>query len=228
MNNFIEVIAIVEGKTEQDFIKNILSPYLSVRNIFITATQVSKPGSKGGDVKYSRVVNDNHLKQRSNTIVTTMLDLYGLKEWPKLQQIRSNRIYDNMLENLYTETNNALKGRFKEHEIEHRIIFYFSIYEFEALLFSDPELLAKGLSIKVDEINKILDKFNSPEKINNNPNSSPSKQLNRLTQDGNLKKISQGISIAKEIGIDKMRAKCPHFNLWVKQLENLTRNTTYL
>ena len=79
MNDYIEVIAIVEGKTEQDFIKNILSPYLSVRNVFIKATQVSKPGSKGGDVKYSRVVNDieNHLKQRSNTIITTMLGNSG-------------------------------------------------------------------------------------------------------------------------------------------------------
>lgn len=54
MNNFIEVIVIVEGKTEQIFIETVLAPYLAPKNIFMTATQISKPGQKGGDVKFSR------------------------------------------------------------------------------------------------------------------------------------------------------------------------------
>ncbi len=46
------------------------------------ATQVSKPGQKGGDVKFVKVRNDiiRHLKQREDTIVTLFLDYYGLAE----------------------------------------------------------------------------------------------------------------------------------------------------
>ena len=47
MSDYIEVIAIVEGKTEQIFIESILAPYLGYKGIGIRATQVSKPGQKG-------------------------------------------------------------------------------------------------------------------------------------------------------------------------------------
>jgi len=73
MSSDINVIAIVEGKTEQVFIEKILAPYLGDRNIGIRATQVSKPGQKGGDVRFARAKNDirNHLKQRPDIYVTT-------------------------------------------------------------------------------------------------------------------------------------------------------------
>lgn len=58
MSDYIEVIAIVEGKTEQVFVEQVLKPYLEEKMIFISATQASKPGQKGGDVKFSRVIND--------------------------------------------------------------------------------------------------------------------------------------------------------------------------
>ncbi len=113
MSNYIEVIVIVEGKTEQIFVESILAPYLGyngheadlvlaqiclttnlkinligyvlfhIKNIGMKATQVSKPGQKGGDVRFSRVKKDlrNHLKQRSDTYISTFVDYYGIKEW---------------------------------------------------------------------------------------------------------------------------------------------------
>ncbi|MGI6657283.1 MAG: DUF4276 family protein [Desulfobulbus sp.] len=68
MSDFIEVIAIVEGKTEEIFINSLLKPYLAEKKIFMTPTQVSKPGQKGGDVRFERVKRDieNHLKQRAD------------------------------------------------------------------------------------------------------------------------------------------------------------------
>jgi len=82
MNNYIEVIVIVEGKTEQTFIESILAPYLGLKYIGMRATQVSKPGQKGGDVKFTRVKKDvrNHLKQRRDTYISTFVDYYGIKE----------------------------------------------------------------------------------------------------------------------------------------------------
>jgi hypothetical protein len=88
---YIEVVAIVEGKTEQIFIEALLAPYLAQKNIFLTATQVSKPGQKGGDVSFERVKKDLelHLKQRSDTYVTILVDYYGTKEWPGMDKVTS-------------------------------------------------------------------------------------------------------------------------------------------
>lgn len=72
MNKYVEVMAIVEGATEESFIKQVLAPYLGYKNIGMHATQVTKPGQKGGDVRFERVKNDiiRHLKQKPDTIVT--------------------------------------------------------------------------------------------------------------------------------------------------------------
>ncbi len=89
MSKFIEVIAIVEGKTEQVFIEMVLAPYLAMKNIFVSATQITKPGQKGGDVRFVRAKQDigSHLKQRGDTFVTTFIDYYGTKEWPGLDTL---------------------------------------------------------------------------------------------------------------------------------------------
>jgi hypothetical protein len=46
MNKYIIVQVIVEGQTEEKFIKQILQPYLSLKNIFITPTITSKKVKK--------------------------------------------------------------------------------------------------------------------------------------------------------------------------------------
>jgi len=40
MSSCIEVMVIVEGKTEESFIKKLVSPYLARNNIFMHATQI--------------------------------------------------------------------------------------------------------------------------------------------------------------------------------------------
>lgn len=82
VNDFLEVVVLVEGQTEQKFVNEVLSPYMAAKNIFLTPIVISKKGQKGGDVKFQRVKTDicNHLKQRNDTIISTFVDYYGLKE----------------------------------------------------------------------------------------------------------------------------------------------------
>jgi hypothetical protein len=79
MNKSVEIVALVEGNTEQIFIQNLVLPYLAPRGIYITPIQISKPGQKGGDVKFPRVQNDigMHLKQRSDTYLTLLSIITG-------------------------------------------------------------------------------------------------------------------------------------------------------
>lgn len=221
-NEYIEVIAIVEGKTEQIFIESILAPYLAVKNIFISATQVSKPGQKGGDVKFSRTIKDigNHLKQRSDTFVCTFVDYYGVKEWPGVEQVPKGATPNQLAETVNNASQQAVVEYYPELQTTRRYIPYLAVHEFEALLFSDAEILAAKLSVNPIEIQHVLNACGEPEAINNSPMTAPSKRLDAWSH-GKFKKTSTGIAIARDIGVSAMRQKCPIFNAWLDKLEQL-------
>lgn len=104
---------------------------------------------------------------------------------------------------------------------ERRFIPYISVHEFEALLFSDSTSLAEAIEIKENKITCILDECGEPEAINNKQETAPSKRLDKLSKNGKFPKTTKGITIATEIGIDKIRGKCPVFNNWIAKLESL-------
>lgn len=132
MSKFIEVIAIVEGKTEQVFIEKVLAPYLAFKNIFISATQITKPGQKGGDVRFVRAKQDigNHLKQRGNTFVTTFIDYYGTKEWPGLDSLAPALEPAQISHHLHQATKEAVNALFGNTRSEERFIPYIAMHEF--------------------------------------------------------------------------------------------------
>lgn len=221
MSDYMEVIAIVEGKTEQVFIESILAPYLLRKQIYITATQISKPGQKGGDVRFVRAQRDirSHLKQRADTYVTTFIDYYGTKEWPGLDTVQANMTPEQISRHINTETKNAVNALFGGNQSERRFIPYMAMHEFEALLFSDTAILAENLECNEAAIKKVVQLCGEPEAINNSPNTAPSKRLDGWSSSGKIPKTSLGIAIAKEIGIEKMRLQCPQFNHWIASFE---------
>jgi hypothetical protein len=227
MSDYIEIIAIVEGKTEQIFIEKILAPYLGHKNIGIHATQVSKPGQKGGDVRFSRVKRDLeiHLKQRPDTYVTTFIDYYGTKEWPGLDLVPSQAFPAQIAQTINEATQAQVVLLFSGQQAERRFIPFVAVHEFEALLFSDAGILADQLGIDETKIVTVLSECGSPEAINNNPLTAPSKRLDVWSNNGKFLKTTMGITIAKQIGIEKMRSECPLFNEWLSMFEAIQRGT---
>jgi hypothetical protein len=225
MSNYIQVIAIVEGKTEQVFIEKILAPYLGYKNIGIRATQVSKPGQKGGDVRFSRVKRDleGHLKQRVDTYVTTFIDYYGTKEWPGLDSVPLQASPEIIAKTVNDATRLKVVSLFSEQQAERRFIPFVAVHEFEALLFSDAEILAQQIGVNVSEISAVIAACGSPEAINNNPQTAPSKRLDAWSANNKFLKTTTGISVAEKIGIEKMREKCPLFNSWLEVFEQIQR-----
>ncbi len=221
MSKFIEVIAIVEGKTEQVFIEKVLAPYLAMKNIFISATQITKPGQKGGDVRFVRAKQDrgNHLKQRNNTFVTTFIDYYGTKEWPGLDNLAPALAPAQISAHLHQETRQAVNELFRDHRSEERFIPFVAMHEFEALLFSDSEVLSAEMNVDTEVVDAVIAEYGEPESINNSPEIAPSKRLDEWAPYGKFAKTTVGIAIAQRIGIPKMREMCPLFNDWLEQLE---------
>lgn len=95
------------------------------------------------------------------------------------------------------------------------------MYEFEALLFSNPQILAREIRVSENKVQSILTQCREPENINDCPNTAPSKRLETLCD--RFKKTSTGINIAQKIGIDTIREKCHLFNDWLSKLEKIEK-----
>ena len=113
-----------------------------------------------------------------------------------------------------------VKGILPDCHVERRYIPFVAVHEFEALLFSDAAILSKELGIDVALVNDVLERCGSPEQINNHPETSPSRRLLDWTN-GHYGKATRGIVLARQIGIDRMRAQCPNFHAWLSRLESL-------
>lgn len=95
---------------------------------------------------------------------------------------------------------------------------FLALHEFEAWLYSDIEVTASVMLApdKVQELRQAVGGLN-PEEINEGIESAPSKRLLRVFPA--FRKALHGPTAAKRMGLDAIRSRCPHFNEWMKRLE---------
>lgn len=215
------IYILAEGQTEEQFVDAILFPHLSEMGIYATPVIVStkhiKSGRKfkGGVTSYERVRKDilRLLGDRNASLVTTMIDYYGLPEtFPGRGAPHGKTPFEKAV---YVET--AWAG-----DINNRkFLPYLSLHEYEALLFSKPDEITKAFGRKdlQSAVQGITDSFRTPEEINDDPLSAPSKRLQAMFPDYN--KPFYGRLIAERIGLQTMRHECRHFNEWLSRIENI-------
>ena len=104
-----------------------------------------------------------------------------------------------------------------------RFIPYVQMYEFEALLFSSPNSFAKSLGKEnlIEKLEGIVSEFETPEHINDSPQTAPSKRIEKLIP--GYEKPIMGNLAAIEVGINTMQEKCIIFNDWLKRLQGLQK-----
>jgi hypothetical protein len=219
----IRVHVICEGQTEEMFVNEMLLPIFQPKGIVLVPALLGEPGHKGGLVKIERVVKDVRLRLLNDTTAycTLLIDFYGIStKFPGYQQaIRMNQHV--------TKSKTMISAMVQAIEIEvgsnamRRFIPYIQMYEFEALLFSDPSHFASALGRPYlsDDLLKIRNKFRSPEEINDSPLTAPSKRIEELYPA--FEKPIHGIFGAIEIGIEKIRTECPLFSDWLRHIEKL-------
>lgn len=203
------VIVYCEGPTEETFVNRLLAPFLYPSEVYLTASPCN------GVSKYSIIKRDlNSLcKSDPNAIVTTMLDYYALpSDTPGINSGESRDIYQRV---------RRIESAIQDDVGVNNLLPNLMVHEFEALLFSKPECFSYcGLSNRaIQQLCFIRDKFDSPEHINNSPNTAPSKRI--LAIHPTYIKPLDGYNIAKDIGIDLMRQECQHFNEWLERLMRL-------
>lgn len=219
----IRIHVICEGQTEELFVNEVLSRAVAKKNIFLHPSLIGKPGHKGGNFKYERLLRDakNRLLGDTEAYCTTFFDFYGLPEdFPGKAEAESESDFSGKADRLLSILIERLRYDIGSEAVR-RFIPYVQMYEFEGLLFSEPEKLASGLGR--DDLTKsfseIRGKFPTPEAINNSQMTAPSKRILRLMP--NYEKPINGSLAALEIGIEAMRRECSRFNQWVIKLEDL-------
>lgn len=197
-----------------------MHPILLKKNIFMIPIIISTSGQKGGNVRFAHAINDImlHMKQRDDTYVTLFVDYYGIKgDWPGLESAKTQKIPVKIAKIINDDTRKAVYSQLHDYGSSRRFVPNIAVHEFEALLFSDAKEIACQLGIKEKLVEAILKECGEPETINNSSMTAPYKRLEKLYD--RYKKTITGITIAKAIGIIKMREKCPVFNNWLNIFE---------
>jgi hypothetical protein len=211
-----------EGASEEIFVEEMLRPHLLDFGKYVEVRQIltnRKQKARGGMPSFKKIQQDitQWIKEQPTAWHTTMIDLYGLKtDFPGYVASKNLRYDTRVLE---------IERQFEEQINHWRFIPYIQLHEYEALLFSGPDVMEEWLSLYNDvptgHFSNIRQKFDSPEQINDSVHTAPSKRIIALIGDSNYDKVDDGLFILKEIGLEKIRKECPHFNAWLTRLEEL-------
>ena len=225
--NNIRLNFIVEGQTEETFVNRQLKPHLAQRliSVYVRCVQTSRKRNikhRGGVPSYaqargdiSRWMREQPQPKHRNVRFTTMFDLFRLPEdFPGYRAAahepdpgrRAIALENAMLEDIGDE----------------RLVPYIQVHEFEALVLADPQELSSlypESAAGVRQLVTIAGDYRSPEEINGDPTTAPSKRI--LQKIPNYRKSASGPTITGRIGLPTLRDKCPHFGKWVDRLEAL-------
>ena len=196
----------VEGSTEEAFVKRLLVDYLAEKGIFV------QPFPLGGNITIQRVASDMANFSWSFDFVTSLVDFYGFKDKGK-----------KTIEELKRDIFDEVVKKIRRSNLDQRRIFpYIQRYEFEGLLFSDVESFRTVPGVDeecLEKLGQVRQQFETPEQINDNSVTAPSKRIEALIPIYN--KFLHGPLVAGETGLDSMRNECPRFNEWLNHLESL-------
>ena len=165
---------------------------------------------RGGVSRYAKIKNELMIlcKSHPHEYVTTMFDYYAMpSDTPGIADATAD-IFERI---------SKIESIIDENIGERNCKFHFMLHEFEGILFSKPETfsLIAGNEIVI-AIQRIREEFETPEHINNSPETAPSKRLEALIP--GYAKIKNGTQISEAIGIHTIMEQCPHFKRWIQDM----------
>jgi hypothetical protein len=212
------VLLLVEGSTEERFVKTVVQPHLWNYNvslqpkIVMTKRAIGATSFKGGG-DFSKIAADIRrlLGDTDASAVTTLFDFYG---FPTNVPGAVAATFDDV---------DRLERAFAAAVADERFRPYLQRHEFEAFLFIDPELTAHAAlnAAKAAQVAAHCSGFTCVEDINNDPMTAPSKRLQKAL--GSYSKPLLGSAVTSRLGIERIRAGAPRFSSWLTWLEQLGR-----
>lgn len=221
------VLTVVEGFTERAVVEQTFAPYLGARGLSVHAKVIGKPGHKGGVRNFEAVRKEilALLRQERSSHVSTFFDYYGLPEdWPGVRAAKGKKARD-IAAIVEAAMRGEVQSKMDAAGDPSRFAPYVQMHEMEALLFSDPKVMATVFERPDLEPRfiQILSECGECEEINDHEATAPSKRIERLFP---AYRKGSGIRahapiIVRRIGVDQLRQACPHFNEWMTTLERI-------
>ena len=205
----------VEGQTEEEFVKNVLADHLRGRHVEATPILVGRSRGKsgGGNVSVHRLASDMAMLFRGFDFVTSLVDFYGfVGKGDSSPAELEERIHDAVCD--------KLTGNWDQS----RVFPYVQKHEFEGLLFSNVEVFQTLIDLpeeSIQELRRIREAFPTPEDINDNTATAPSKRIASIIP--RYDKVLYGSIVAMDTELDVIRDACPRFGNWLGRLESLGR-----
>ena len=211
--SLIRLAISVEGRTEEEFVKSVLAPHLQQSPVTPTAIQLGRARSRrgGGNVSIERLASEMAGLYYNFDAVTSLVDFYGFRG-------KGDRKVEELEEHLAQEIQKKVSSGWDQR----KVIPYVQKHEFEGLLFSNVNAFSAVTGATdqlVDRLREVRSRFPSPEDINDNPDTAPSKRIKMLIPE--YQKVVAGPLIARETGLETIRAECPRFAQWLARLESL-------
>lgn len=203
----------VEGQTEEVFVHEVLREHLSPKMVIPHPMLIGRSmGGEGGggDVTTRRLVNDMVQWHYTFDAVTSLVDYYGFRD-------KGDRTVEALEQHLSQEIEKRIPNAWP-------VFPYVQKHEFEGLLFSHVEAFrAVGVTDRViSDLAAVRHRFLTPEDINDDRNTAPSKRLERTIP--KYDKPVHGPLVARTIGLDVIRRQCPRFHAWLSRLETLAHH----
>jgi hypothetical protein len=213
------ILLLVEGQTEERFVKTVLAPDFATRGASLKPTLLETkkvkdgPNFKGGVTSYGQV--RNHLRRLlpdRNALVTTMLDYYGLPDdFPGMSDRPTGTTARARVDHVERHMQEEVRSR--------NFVPFLALHEFEAWLFASPDELPRTM-VQPDRRNTfaaICSSVATPEDINESVATAPSKRIQAIFP--SYQKTAHGPLVVQRIGLPAIRAVCPHFDEWLQKLE---------
>lgn len=216
---------VCEGQTEETFVRDVLIPALCPPLIVDYSLIETSPGHKGGGLSYPRVQRHlrNILRDSRAPITTTLFDLYRLDAgFPGYAEAAGKPLAQRLgvLNKAFHADIVGFAGCRPE-----RFLPYFQPYEFEALLFSDVSRLVRlrtGWAAAETTLQAVRDAADSPEHINDSPETKPAAHLQRHLKEPKYGKVLDGPKAVEIIGLAKIENECHYFATWLASLRALS------
>lgn len=223
-----ELVAIVEGETEQSFFRDQVAGHLALHGTSAWPVLFGRKRDSGGIKKWETARMDIQRTLKEGRYCTTMVDYYAMPyDWPgrrdaesKPWNERAATVEAEIKKNILQTMGGKFDPKF--------FIPYVQLHEFEALTFAEVGHLASvvaPLSKSSEEslksyFQEILEEAGHPEAINDGFETCPSRRISRLVPA--YSKRVQGPIITLRIGLETLRERCDHFARWIDRLEKVS------
>jgi hypothetical protein len=222
----------VEGQTEAAFVHDVLREHLATFGVMVPAPRFTGPhGRRGGRIPrggmfntFRHVLEDMRRWMKENASpdarFSMMVDLYGLPpDCPGTAEAMTRP-------NGHDQAA-IMEAALALHLDDRRFIPYLQVHEFEALVLAEPPRFTELFEHDLKGVESLIEEcspFKSPEEINHGQNSHPKARIQNCLPDydSNI----HGPLLAFDIGLQTIRDRCPHFNAWLMQLEQLDSGTS--